>query len=117
MQIFFVNTTVRKEDLPADLLSETTEELAKAVGKPAQLIAVHIHADQIMMIGGNVDPCALCSYHSIDKISCVKIKEYSKILCGLLNKHLGISPERICINFVEMDACHVAWNNTTLAEM
>lgn len=48
----------------------------------------------MMMFGGKGDPCALCSLHSIGKISGAQNKQYSKLLCGLLNKHLGISPER-----------------------
>ncbi|KAG5846209.1 hypothetical protein ANANG_G00147370 [Anguilla anguilla] len=47
------------------------------------------------------------------KIGASQNKEYSKLLCGLLNKHLGISPERIYVNFFDMEAPNVAWNNTT----
>ncbi|XP_077434901.1 macrophage migration inhibitory factor-like [Vanacampus margaritifer] len=114
MPIFAVNTNFAKGDLPATLMTEATEELVKVTGKPVELIAVHVHADQIIMIGGKEDPCALCSFHSIEKISCDQIKQYSKLLCGLLNKQLGISPDRIYINFVDMDACKLAWNNTSL---
>lgn len=59
-----------------------------------QYIAVHINPDQLMMFGGKGDPCALCSLHSIGKISGANNKKYSKLMCGLLNKHLGISPDR-----------------------
>lgn len=37
MPMFMVNTNVAKSDVPAALLSEATEELAKAMGKPAQV--------------------------------------------------------------------------------
>lgn len=59
-----------------------------------QYMSVQINPDQMMMFGGKGDPCALCSLHSIGKISGAQNKQYSKLLCGLLNKHLGISPER-----------------------
>ncbi|XP_017283750.1 macrophage migration inhibitory factor [Kryptolebias marmoratus] len=113
MPMFVVNTNVAKSDVPAALLSEATEELAKVMGKPAQYIAVHVNPDQMMKFGGKGDLCALCSLHSIGKISGAHNKQYSKLLCGLLNKHLGVSPDRIYINFVDMDAANVAWNNTT----
>ncbi|CDQ71466.1 unnamed protein product [Oncorhynchus mykiss] len=64
------------------------------------------------MFGGKGDPCALCSLHSIGKIEGAQ-KQYSKLLCGLLNKHLGISPDRIYVNFFDMEAANVAWNNST----
>lgn len=37
MPMFVVNTNVAKGDVPMALLSEATEELAKAMGKPAQV--------------------------------------------------------------------------------
>lgn len=37
MPMFIVNTNVAKSDVPAALLSEATEELAKALGKPVQV--------------------------------------------------------------------------------
>ncbi|XP_061755708.1 macrophage migration inhibitory factor [Nerophis ophidion] len=113
MPMFVVNTNVAKVDVPAALLTEATEELAKYTGKPAQYIAVHINPGQMMTFGGKGDPCALCSLHSIGKISPVENKRYSKLLCDLLNKHLGVTADRIYINFFDMGASNVAWNNTT----
>ncbi|KAM7000201.1 macrophage migration inhibitory factor [Tautogolabrus adspersus] len=113
MPMFVVNTNVAKGDVPAALLSEASAELAKVMGKPEQYIAVHINSDQMMMFGGKGDPCALCSLHSIGKISVTQNKQYSKLLCGLLNKYLDISVDRIYINFTDMDAANVGWNNTT----
>lgn len=113
MPMFVVNTNVAKNEVPAELMSEATKELAKAMSKPAQYIAVQVNPDHMMMFGGKGDPCALCSLHSIGQISGAQNKQYSKLLCGLLNKHLGIPAERIYINFVDMDAANVAWNNTT----
>uniref|UniRef100_A0A8C6TH91 Macrophage migration inhibitory factor n=1 Tax=Neogobius melanostomus TaxID=47308 RepID=A0A8C6TH91_9GOBI len=113
MPMFVVNTNVAKSEVPNALLSEATEELAKAMGKPVQYIAVQVNPDQMMMFGNKGDPCALCSLHSIGKINGTLNKQYSKLLCGLLNKHLSIPAERIYINFVDMDAANVAWNNST----
>ncbi|KAJ8382433.1 hypothetical protein SKAU_G00032110 [Synaphobranchus kaupii] len=113
MPMFVVNTNVSKDAVPATLLAEATRVLAKAIGKPAQYIAVHINAEQMMMFGGKEDPCALCSLHSIGKIGASQNKEYSVLLCGLLNRHLGISPDRIYVNFIDMEAQNVAWNNST----
>ncbi|MBN3322508.1 MIF factor, partial [Atractosteus spatula] len=115
MPMFVVSTNVSKDAIPASLLSEATQELAKAMGKPAQYIAVHINADQTMMFGGKSDPCALCSLHSIGKIGGQQNKQYSKLLCGLLTKHLGISGDRIYINFVDMEPQNVGWSSSTFA--
>lgn len=37
MPMFVVNTNVAKSDVPAALLSEASDELAKAMGKPPQV--------------------------------------------------------------------------------
>ncbi|XP_063046240.1 macrophage migration inhibitory factor [Engraulis encrasicolus] len=113
MPMFVVNTNVARSSVPEALLTEATNELSKAMGKPAQYIAVHINADQMMMFGGKSDPCALCSLISIGKIGGAQNKQYSQLLCGMLNKHLGISPDRIYINFTDMKGENVAYNNST----
>ncbi|KPP61496.1 macrophage migration inhibitory factor-like, partial [Scleropages formosus] len=113
MPMFVVETNVAKDAVPDALLSEATQDLAKAMGKPAQYIAVRISADQKVFFGGTPDPCALCSLQSIGKISGAQNKQYSKLLCGLLNKHLGIPADRIYINFCDMPAENVGWNSTT----
>ncbi|MBN3296073.1 MIF factor, partial [Amia calva] len=94
MPMFVVNTNVDKDAVPDAFLSEATKDLAKAMGKPAQYIAVQVNADQIMMFGGKPDPCALCSLHSIGKISGSQNKQYSQLLSGLLKKHMGIPADR-----------------------
>ncbi|CAN9514994.1 unnamed protein product [Ophioblennius macclurei] len=112
MPVFTLNTNVARSDIPAELLSEATSSLSAAMGKPAQYIAVQINSDQMMLFGGKADPCALCTLFSIGKIDGHQ-KDYSKLLCGLLNKHLGIAHDRIYINFFDMDAANCGWNNTT----
>ena len=58
-----------------------------------QYVAVHVNPDQMMVFGGKDDPCALCHLGSIGSISGSQEK-YTKLLSGLLEKHLGISPDR-----------------------
>ncbi|XP_034037179.1 macrophage migration inhibitory factor-like [Thalassophryne amazonica] len=98
MPMFVVNTNVPGTDVPSALLTEASETLAEAMGKPLQYIAVQVNADQKLLFGGKADPCALCSLHSIGKITRSSNKTYSKILCDLLQKHLHISADRIYIN-------------------
>lgn len=110
MPMFVVNTNVPRASVPDGLLSELTQQLAQATGKPAQYIAVHVVPDQLMTFGGSSEPCALCSLHSIGKIGGAQNRSYSKLLCGLLTERLRISPDRIYINFCDMNAANVGWN-------
>ncbi|XP_063135631.1 macrophage migration inhibitory factor isoform X1 [Rattus norvegicus] len=94
MPMFIVNTNVPRASVPEGFLSELTQQLAQATGKPAQYIAVHVVPDQLMTFSGTSDPCALCSLHSIGKIGGAQNRNYSKLLCGLLSDRLHISPDR-----------------------
>lgn len=42
MPMFVVNTNVAKSDVPNALLTEATEELAKTMGKPIQVVSLSI---------------------------------------------------------------------------
>ncbi|EDL31880.1 mCG3124, isoform CRA_c [Mus musculus] len=59
--------------------------------------------------------CALCSLHSIGKIGGAQNRNYSKLLCGLLSDRLHISPDRVYINYYDMNAANVGWNGSTFA--
>lgn len=115
MPMFVVNTNVPRASVPDGLLSELTQQLAQATGKPAQYIAVHVVPDQMMAFGGSSEPCALCSLHSIGKIGGAQNRTYSKLLCGLLSERLRVSPDRIYINYYDMNAANVGWNGSTFA--
>ncbi|ELW72604.1 Macrophage migration inhibitory factor [Tupaia chinensis] len=101
MPMFIVNTNVPRASVPDGLLSELTQQLAEATGKPAQYIAVHVVPDQLMAFGGSTEPCALCSLHSIGKIGGAQNRTYSKLL--------------IYINYYDMNAANVGWNGSTFA--
>ncbi|XP_062055206.1 macrophage migration inhibitory factor-like [Lepus europaeus] len=111
MQMFVVNTNVPCASVLDKLLSELTQQLAQATGKPAQYIAVHVVPDQIMAFSGSSEPCTLC----IGKISGVQNCTYSKLLCGLQPERLCVSPDRIYINYYAMNAANVGWNGSTFA--
>ncbi|XP_036598278.1 macrophage migration inhibitory factor-like [Trichosurus vulpecula] len=111
MPMLVVQTNVPRSAAPDSLLCELTTQLAKATGKPAQYVAVHISAKQLISFGGSSDPCALCSLHSIGKIGEPQNKAYSK----QLTKHLKIPGGRIYINYYDMNAANVGWNGSTFA--
>uniref|UniRef100_A0A7M4DZT3 Macrophage migration inhibitory factor n=1 Tax=Crocodylus porosus TaxID=8502 RepID=A0A7M4DZT3_CROPO len=94
MPLFTVTTNVK-----------ATEQLSKALGKPAQMMA----------FGGSQDSCAMCFLYSIGKIGDKENKDYSKLLCDLLNKRLKIPVDRTYICYFEVSAASVGWNSTTFA--
>ncbi|XP_069820163.1 macrophage migration inhibitory factor-like [Dendropsophus ebraccatus] len=115
MPTFELFTNVAKDAVPDNLLGSLTQQLAKATGKPAEYIAVHILPDQIMSFGGTTEPCALCSLKSIGKIGGQQNKEYTKLLSDTLTKELHIPPNRVYITFVDLNPSNVGWNKSTFA--
>ncbi|NWS31560.1 MIF factor, partial [Polioptila caerulea] len=115
MPQLIVNTNISKDKVPGSFAGELTHQLSKALGKPAQYIAVHIIPDQMMSFGGSTDPCALCSLYSIGKIGGQQNKTYTKMLCDLISKHLHVSADRVYINYFDMNAANVGWNGSTFA--
>ncbi|KAJ3587664.1 hypothetical protein NHX12_011261 [Muraenolepis orangiensis] len=112
MPMFTVHTNVARSAVPAAFVSEATVELAKALRKPEQYVAVRVNPDQMMVFGGTDDPCALCSLGSIGGIDGLQEK-HTKLLSELLKKHLGIPSDRVYISFENLKAANVGWNNST----
>ncbi|XP_027517411.1 macrophage migration inhibitory factor isoform X2 [Corapipo altera] len=115
MPKFIVNTNTSKDKIPESFTGELTQQLSKALDKPAQYLATQISPDQMMSFGGSTDPCAICFLHSIGKRGEQENKVYSKLLCDLLNKELEIPSERVYINYFDMNAANVGWNGSTFA--
>ncbi|XP_043924613.1 macrophage migration inhibitory factor-like [Protopterus annectens] len=113
MPIFKVYTNARKSAATKSLLEELNTELDKALGKrEAESIAIHIDTDKLVSFGGTTELCAVCSFTNIGKSEASKNKTYSKLFSDLLNKHLGISAERIYIHFIDVPVECAGWKGT-----
>ncbi|XP_077317705.1 macrophage migration inhibitory factor-like [Lithobates pipiens] len=117
MPIFNLYTNVCQSAVPPSLMSDLCLLLEKAMDVPAKHFVISIHTDQQMTFGNTSDPCAVCSLHSIGKLGDPYNENYTKLLCDILNKKLHISPERVYINFVQVNRGNVGWNNITMAKV
>ncbi|NWR60452.1 MIF factor, partial [Bucorvus abyssinicus] len=108
MPKFIVNTNISKDKVPESFTRELTQQLPKAMDKPAQYVAIQISPDQLMSFGSSTDLCAMCFLNSIGKIGEQENKVYSKFRCDLLNKQIYVS-------FFDISASNIGWNNTTFA--
>ncbi|XP_062360261.1 macrophage migration inhibitory factor-like [Cinclus cinclus] len=112
MPKFIVNTNLSKDKVPEYFAGELTQQLAKALGKPAQYLAIPVSPDQVMSFGGSRDPCAMCFLYR-DKTGEQENEVYPKLLCDLPNKQLKIPSDRIHVSFFDISPGNVGWNNTT----
>nr|XP_054502024.1 macrophage migration inhibitory factor-like [Agelaius phoeniceus] len=115
MPKFTVNTNISKDKIPESFAGELTQQLSKALGKPAQYLAIQICPDQVMSFGGSTDPCAMCFLYSIGKIGEQENRVYSKLFCDLMSKQLKIPSDSIYISFFDISPGNVGWNSTTFA--
>ena len=76
----------------------------------AQYITVHVVLDQLRAFCGSSEPWCSAACKSSRRTA-----PYSKLLCRLLAERLRISPDRVYINYYDMNASNVGWNNSTFA--
>jgi phenylpyruvate tautomerase len=86
--------------------------VADMLGKPEMYVMIIVKPKCELYFGGNDDPAALLSLHSLG-LPEAQIKAYSERLCSFISQQLGISAERIYINFESPPRTHWGWNNTT----
>lgn len=114
MPVFTLNTNVK--DVTSDFHSKALDVLAKTLSKPKSYIAIHVNVGQNLTFGGSSAPAALCDLGSIGQLSVESNKKHSRAIMDLL-KELGISDDRIYINFVNLDKAYVGYNGTTFDDL
>uniref|UniRef100_A0A8D2MQQ5 Macrophage migration inhibitory factor n=1 Tax=Zonotrichia albicollis TaxID=44394 RepID=A0A8D2MQQ5_ZONAL len=106
MPKFIVNTNISKDKVPESFAGELTQQLSKALGKPAQ---VRPFAEMFSFF----NQLCLCN-ELIGKIGERENKGYSKLLCELMSKQLKIPSDRIVIRFYPVEAWQIGKNRTVM---
>ena len=88
------------------VLQDASALVAKELGKPEEFVMVALQPDTPMMFAGTDDPVAFLELKSIG-LPADKTKRLSRTLCDLINRHLGIRPERVYVKFI--DVLHSMW--------
>eukprot|EP00292_Cryptomonas_paramecium_P019304 CAMPEP_0113665610 /NCGR_PEP_ID=MMETSP0038_2-20120614/2400_1 /TAXON_ID=2898 /ORGANISM="Cryptomonas paramecium" /LENGTH=119 /DNA_ID=CAMNT_0000580981 /DNA_START=15 /DNA_END=374 /DNA_ORIENTATION=+ /assembly_acc=CAM_ASM_000170 len=118
MPILVVNTNVDlgSSDQKNALMTELSQAVAQALGKPQSYVAIQVIDKQAMMWGGSTDPCALCQVSSLGSINQSKNSAVSKKIAALFgNAPLGIPPNRIYIEFRDVPAANLGYDGATFA--
>jgi phenylpyruvate tautomerase PptA (4-oxalocrotonate tautomerase family) len=94
------------------LLSSLSKIVSQTVGKPEQYVMVTIAPASIQMSAkpGNA---AFVEVRSIGGLSDDINRKISKEVCKLLTDAVGIAPDRVYLNFTDMDAGNWGWNGST----
>ena len=96
----------------ASLLKKSSAEVARLLGKPEQYVMVNIQHNPAMLFGGSNEPLAYLELKSIG-LPESKTTELSAALADLLSEELGLSANRIYIEFADAPRSMWGWNGGT----
>jgi phenylpyruvate tautomerase PptA (4-oxalocrotonate tautomerase family) len=115
MPLLKLETTVALTDeKKKSLLPALSKIVSETIGKPEEYVMVTINPSAILMAGKPGD-AAFVDIRSIGGLSQSVNWQLSKKICVLLNESLGIEPNRIYLNFFDIDAANWGWNGRTFA--
>jgi phenylpyruvate tautomerase PptA (4-oxalocrotonate tautomerase family) len=105
-------TVVLSEEKKKTLLGSLARTVAGTLGKPEQYMMVSISQSDLLMSGKSAD-AAFVDIRSIGALSGETNRKLSQQVCQLLKESLSIPPDRIYLNFTDVDASNWGWNGTT----
>ena len=113
MPLLKLETTVAvSEDKRKALLAALSKAVAGTIGKPEQYVMVSI-GQAAMMMSGKADGAAFVEIRSIGGLSGEVNRKLSQQVSELLNDSLGIPPDRVYLNFCDVQAGNWGWNGST----
>jgi phenylpyruvate tautomerase len=113
MPLIKLETTVPpSEEKGRPLLAALSKTVASAIGKPEQYVMVAVSHSAMLMSGKGGDT-AFVDIRSIGGLSGDINRALSQEICKLLKDSLGIAPERVYLNFTDVEAENWGWNGNT----
>ena len=113
MPLLKLETTVAlSDDKRKTLLAALSKAVAGTIGKPEQYVMVTVSHSAILM-SGKAGDASWVDIRSIGGLSSEVNHKLSQQICKLLNESLAIAPDRIYLNFTNVDASNWGWNGST----
>lgn len=113
MPLLNVYTSTPAPDDSDALLHDLSSAVARLVGKPERYVMVHLIPEQRMTFGGDSAPSAYAELKSVGKFSPDSTRKISAELCKSLGERLGVSKDRIYIEFTDAPGHLWGWNGET----
>jgi phenylpyruvate tautomerase PptA (4-oxalocrotonate tautomerase family) len=95
-----------------NILKDASTVVAQELGKPEEFVMIAVQPDTPMLFAGTDDPVAFLELKSIG-LPVKKTKQLSQALCSLINRHLGIRPERVYVKFIDVRRGMWGWKGDT----
>lgn len=113
---YFSIETNKKIDIKETekLTKKASRFLAEMMTKPEQVIMVAIKPGTPLIFGGTDEPSAFVQIKALglEKGRC---PEFSKKVCGFLEKEINVPGNRVFIEFTDIDGKTFGYNGDTLA--
>ncbi len=105
------NQSISKEK-STGLLPQLSQLIAHETGKPESYIMVELEGDKAMIFSGSNDALAYLECKSIG-LNSNQAKSLSAAISQLLETELGVSSNRVYIEFTNCPADFWGWNGST----
>lgn len=113
MPLLKLETTVPlSEEKEKPLLAALSKTVAGATGKPEQYVMVTV-SQAGMLMAGKAGDCAFVDIRGIGGLNGETNRKLSQQICKLLKDSLGIAPDRVYLNFTDVEAGNWGWNGST----
>ena len=86
--------------------------VAEELGKPQEFVMVALQPDVDMLFAGSDDPVAFLELKSVG-LPARHTRRLSSELCSLIHQHLGITPERTYVKFIDVGRGMWGWKGDT----
>ena len=110
MPLINIRTNISEVQAPDDLLKRLSAALAASTGKSESYVMTLLDSGVPMTFAGSEEPCA---YVVIKSIGALTPSAMSDQFCELIKTSLGISKDRIYIEFDDVNASNWGWNGRT----
>jgi phenylpyruvate tautomerase PptA (4-oxalocrotonate tautomerase family) len=113
MPLLKLETTVTlSEEKRKNLLASLSKTVAQTIGKPEQYVMVTC-GPAAMLMSGSEGAAAFLDIRSIGGLTGEVNRKLAQQVCKLLEDSLGISPDRVYLNFTDVKAGNWGWNGNT----
>ncbi len=96
------------------LLASLSKVVAETLGKPEQYVMVSV-SNAAMVMSGKAGPAVFGDLRSIGGLGKEANKKIAQKLTKALQEGLGVSPERVYLNFADVAAEDWGWDGGTFA--
>ena len=117
MPLIKVQTSVSAPEKSAveGLLKSLSAKLAQHLGKPESYVMTAFEAGLAMTFAGTTEPVCYVEIKSIGSMSPAQTKAMSLDFCQQIKEALGVSPNRVYIEFADAKGSMWGWNGSTFA--